>query len=290
MSAPTGPDARALLWQAREDLCARTDWLDYVRDVYTVDPAGYPMLTYVGLNFTADAIKNFKFYFSFFKPLEDDEISRLLPVEDRGHFDQMYATWHPTHRYETIHRGVTFALKVAADGTLTHYYHLRTPTMPFGPPLRLEVAPSDEGNYHGVCEEFTGGQRALKRYYYLRDPQTVADSLQVAGFGDLLDQMPSIQWLEYIESETRDKADWVTANPYLVGSLVEDRGPPRLASALAKLCHDCGFELFAPGSAKDGRDHAIYFIEPAGPASGGGFIFDGVRTFLQRYLRLPVEM
>lgn len=281
-------DARALLWEAKERLRDDERWLEYVRAVYSVDPGDYPFLTYVGLNFTETEIRNFKLYFSFFKPLSDSEIETLLPVADRGRFDEMYARWHPSKNYATVHRGTTFALKVGADGALTHYYHLRVKGAPLGPPERLALAASDVDNHHGVCEEFTGGAAHLKRYYYCRDPRTIAASLAHAGFGDLLDQVPAIEWLEYIESEGRDKADWVTSSRDLIAALVQDRGPPRLDSALAKICLDCGFDLFAPGSARDGSDHAIYFVSPEGHARGGGYLFDGARTFVERYLGLVV--
>lgn len=281
-------DARALLWEAKERWLETTAWLDYVREVYAVDPGGYPFLTYIGLNFTEGSIKNFKLYFSFFKALSSSEVERLLPVPDRGRFDEMYAKWHPTRRYSTLHRGTTFALKVGADGALTHYYHLRVPGAPLGLPERLALAETDVDNYHGVCEEFSGGSAHLKRYYYCKDPRTIADSLVQAGFPDYVDQVPYIDWLEYIESEGRDKADWVTTSPDLIAALVEDRGPPRLDSALAKICLDCGFELFAPGSAVGGADHAIYFVQPEGHARGGGYLFDGARRFIERYLGLEV--
>lgn len=281
-------DARALLWEAKARWLETTDWLDYVREVYSVDPGGHPFLTYIGLNFTETSIKNFKLYFSFFKGLSNAEVERLLPVPDQSRFEQMYGLWHPTERYSALHRGTTFALKVGADGALTHYYHLRLPGPQLGLPKRLELAPGDVDNHHGVCEEFSGGDVHLKRYYYCRDRQTIARSLVQAGFQDYLDQVPAIELLEYIESEGRDKADWVTSSPDLVDALVQDRGPPRLDSALAKICLDCGFDLFAPGSAVGGADHAIYFVEPGVGAPGQGYLFDGVRTFVERYLGLKI--
>lgn len=279
-------DARALLWQAREGLLSDQTWLEYVRQVYAIDPGEHPFLTYVGLNFTEDRIKNFKLYFSFFRRLEAPEVAALLPVPDRSRFDALYAQWQPSLLYDTIHRGTTFALKVDADGTLTHYYHLRLPGLFLGPPERLALAPEDEGNLHGACEEFTRGQAHLKRYFYCRDRGTIAASLAEAGFEDVEDQLPWIDWLEYIESEGRDKAAWITASPVLLGDLVERAGPPGLAPALARLCKECGFELYGPGSARGGGDHSVYFVQPGGPLGGAGFLFDGVQTFLQRYLRV----
>jgi hypothetical protein len=252
--------------------------------VYAIDNEGHPFLSYVGVNFTQTTIKNYKFYFSFFKRLSEDEIRSLLPVADRGRFDAFYDQWHPTQRYTAIHRGTTFALKVEADGTLTHYYHLRVRGLPFGDPERLELAQCDRDNFHGVCEEFTGDRIHEKRYFYCRDRTTIARSLQIAG---LPDETSDIDCLEYIESEGRDKMAWITGEPNLVRELLYQRGQPRLASGLAKICHDCGFVLFGPGSARDGKDHSIYFIEPGGrPLEQGGRVFDGVKRFAIGHLKL----
>ena len=278
--------ASALLWGARELLLASTGWLDYARRVYAIDPGGHPFLSYVGVNFTKQAIKNYKFYFSFFRRLSAREIEDLLPVPDRGRFDELYALWHPTQRYDAIHRGTTFALKVDPDGTLTHYYHLRVRGTPLGLPERLVLSSEDRDNHHGVCEEFTGSKVSLKRYYYCRDRATIAQSLEMAGLHGVADQVPYIDWLEYIESDGRDKMAWITASPILIQELIEQRGPPRLASGVAKIRHDCGFELFGPGSARDGTDHSIYFIQPVGPLSRGGYLFDGVRRFATHHLKL----
>src|SRR5688572_9088095 len=142
LADPTRPSSYALLWRAREVLTAMPAWIDYARRVYAIDPGGYPFLTYIGLNFTKDTVKNFKFYFSFYKRLTPDEIATLLPVPDRSRFDELYAQWQPTHDYDILHRGTTFAIKVepdGGDGQLTHYYHLRLPTLPFGPPERMTL-------------------------------------------------------------------------------------------------------------------------------------------------------
>jgi hypothetical protein len=273
----------SLLWRARDMLLANKAWLDYARTVYAIDQGGHPFLSYVGLNFTEDEVKNFKFYFSFFRRLDDSEIAALLPV--RGRFDEFYARWHPSKRYASIHRGTTFAVKVEGDGTLTHYYHMRVPGMPFGPPERLEIDPEDEGNYHGVCEEFTGSKVSLKRYYYCRNKITIAQSLELAGLVGLNDQLGSIDWLEYIESESRDKMAWITGNQLVIQTLIDQRGPARLGAVLSKIRYDCGFELFGPGSARDLGDHSLYFIQP-GPLMGAGYLFDGVRRFATHHLKL----
>ena len=277
-----------MVWRAREFLLESTAWLDYAKRVYQIDPCGLPFLSYVGVNFTSEAIKNYKFYFSFFRRLSEEELAVLLPVADRGRFDEFYREWHPTTRYGTIHRGTTFAVKMENDGSLTHYYHLRVPGTPLGLPERLALGGEDLGNYHGVCEEFTATKTSLKRYYYCRSKQTIAESLQLAGLGDLMDQLPWIDWLEYIESEGRDKMAWISGSQPLIRELVHLRGPPRLYSELAKIRNDCGFEFFGPGSARDGTDHSIYFIQPVGLLRGGGYLFDGVRRFATHHLKLSL--
>jgi len=281
------PDARALMFGARQALLQAPHWQDYVRSVYAIDPGDYPFLTYVGLNFTKTTIKNFKFYFSFYRRLSESEIETLLPVPDRGLFDELYPKWHPSRSYGTIHRGTTFALKVDTQGKLTHYYHLRVPGLLMGAPKRLNLAACDEPNYHGVCEEFCGGQRALKRYYYCRDRGTIADALEQAGLRDGLDDLSQIDWLEYVESQHRDKLTWITPRQDLLRDLIERRGPERLGSALHKICRDCGFHLYGPGSARDLGDHSIYFVQPSAQQGRAGYLFDGVRRFMDRHLQLP---
>lgn len=282
------PNPYALLWRAQEILPAVPQWLEYLRAVYSVDPGDYPFLSYVGVNFTRNSLKNYKFYFSFYKPLSTSEIERLLPVENRGRFEEFYARWHPTHHYSAMHRGVTFAVKVDALGALTFYYHLRVPGLPFGPPERLELHPSDEDNHHGVCEEFKDGQAHLKRYFYCADQETIARSLEAAEYDHSGCDASQISLLEYIESEGRDKMAWITSSPQLLETVIEERGLPRLASGLSKICHNCDFHLFGPGSAVNGEDHSVYFVQHTGPLHPGGFLFDGVQRFLNRHLKLDL--
>lgn len=262
--------------------------MDYVRQVYTIDPGGYPFLSYIGLNFTKNTLKNYKFYFSFFKRLNEEEIGKLLPVSDRGHFDELYAQWSPTKLYNMHHRGVTFALKVNPDGTLTHYYHLRLPSMPFGLPKRLSMSQEDlDRNYHGACEEFTKDKIHLKRYYYIHDPHSIAETLEMVNLYDDVQEHDWLDTVEYIESENRDKVAFFTTSPTMLQTLIEERGPPRLMNGLIKMCHDCGFELFGPGSALDGKDHSVYFVQNSGPSTAPGYyIFDGVSTFVRKHLKV----
>src|SRR5262245_61008973 len=110
------PSAYALLWRARDVLLESPAWIEYARRVYAIDPGDHPFLTYVGINFTKERLKNYKFYFSFYRRLSEEELASLLPVPDRSHFDALYAeAWHPTPRYSQLHRGTTFAVKVEPD-------------------------------------------------------------------------------------------------------------------------------------------------------------------------------
>lgn len=284
MMSTLAPDNRlttyAVRWQVKDLLLRSPAWLDYLRGIYSLDPGeGHPFYTYVGINFTKDAIKNYKFYFAFYRKLSPEEISIVLPVKNRSRFDEFYAGWQPTKASKTIHRGTTFAVKVEADGTLTHYYHLRVPGLPFGPPERLSLHPSDRDNYHGVCEEFTGKKAHLKRYFYCANNETIAESLRLCG---LPDRSAFVEWLEYIESDGRDKMTWVATYPRLIQELVLRNGPPELGAVLTKMCFDTGIGLYAPGSARDGSDHSVYFFRPGTEE----IRIDGVRSFATRYLKL----
>lgn len=281
-----GIDGRVLLAEARQTLIDQQDWRPYVENVYSIDSGDYPFLTYVGLNFTESKIKNFKFYFSFFKRLNPDEVATLLPVADRRRFDDLYARWQPTKNYNLIHRGTTFALKVSLDGALTHYYHLRLPGRPMGEPVRMRLSPSDRSRQHGVCEEFADNKVSLKRYFYCSDRATILASLESAGFEDLSGELGNIDCLEYIESDQRDKMAWITPSRALLMALVERRGPPHLLEALEIFCRRSGFMPYGPGSARDASDHSIYFVLPNGPAAGAGYVFDGVRRFMTHFLHL----
>jgi hypothetical protein len=204
-------------------------------------------------------------------------------VPDRGRFHEFYNQWHPSKQYNQLHRGTTFAVKLEPDGTLTHYYHLRLRGMPFGPPERIAMHESDRDNYHGVCEEFTGSKIHLKRYFYLRHKDSIRETLAISGMPD---RTEAINMVEYIESDGRDKWAWITGDTDLIDTLVEERGQPRLASGLAKIANDCRFTRFGPGSARDAGDHSIYFIESPPPYYPAGSLFDGVRTFAVRHLKL----
>ena len=268
-------------WSVREPLLKNRAWLDYVRTAYSVPHHDYPYYTYIGLNFTAEGIKNLKFYFAYFRRLTEAEIDLLLPVPDRGRFNEFYADWHPSKEAETeLHRGVTFALKVDLDGSLTHYYHLRVKGTPLGLPERAILSAREKNRFHGVCQEFKGGKAHLKRYYYLIEPNSIAYTLHLAGMSP---RARHVELLEYIESDGRDKFTWVTKDARLVQELVEKRGSPELGALLAELATDTKGQPFAPGSARDGSDHAIYFFDPK-HATG----FDGVRGFVTKYLGIAL--
>lgn len=262
----------------RELLLDTPGWLDYVRRALTIPPGGASAYTYFGVNFTADAIKNFKFYFSFCRTLSPAELDVLLPVQDRGRFDEFYAQWHPTQVATVMHRGVTFALKVDLDGTLTHYYHLRVPGMPFGPPERLAIQPSDTTNYHGVCEEFTGAKTHLKRYYYIVHPHTVAHSLAMVGMPR---RGPAVTCLEYIESKGRDKVTWISTDQRLAAEVLRKHQGPVLSPSLDAMSAACGFGLFAPGAATDLSDFALYLFPSQWVTQ-----LDGAGLLLRNYLGL----
>ena len=285
-TASAAIDGRMLLADARKMLIEQRAWQDYAKAVSALGSGGFPYLTYVGLNFTERAIKNFKFYFSFFRRLRPHELAVALPVPDRRRFDGYYAKWQATKDYSTIHRGVTFALKVASDGSLTHYYHMRLPGRPAGDPARLMLSNADRNQLHGVCEEFTGSEASLKRYFYCKDPRTIRSSLETAGFQDLVSEVPNIEMLEYIESDRRDKMTWITDSRPLLGALVERRGPRRLDSALEMFCRRLGYLPYGPGSARDARDHSVYFVLPTGQPAGSSYVFDGVKHFMTHYLHL----
>jgi hypothetical protein len=251
-------------------------WLKYARAALAIPPGGHPFHAYVGFNFTSGGLKNIKFYFSFYRWLSPTELDTLLPVPGRGRFEEFVAQWHPAKAVTALHRGVTFALKVDGDGTLTHYWHLRVRGLPFGPPERITLQPSDRDNHHGVCEEFTGGKSHLKRYFYMESPITIAESLAAAGMPD---RTRFIDLLEYIESDGRDKFSWITRDPRLVSRLTLQHGGPALAQELAELCNVTGVGLSAPGSSRDLKDHALYLTD-AGPVAH----YDSVTPFLVRYL------
>lgn len=281
MSAPVYsnlPSTHAVRWRIREVLMKSPALLHYLRMVYALDQGNYPFYTYVGVNFTRRAVKNYKFYFSFYRRLTEPEIDALLPVPDRGQFDRFYREWQPTLEAKTLHRGVTFAVKVEADASLTHYYHLRTRGMPFGPPTRFAIPAHERDAFHGVCEEFRGEKISLKKYFYSRDAATIEESLRAASMPDGRYDVP---FLEYIESDERDKFTWVTHDPELIQAHLSTRGPAALGPSLARLCEDCDYTAYSPGSARDGGDHSIYFYPFAMLHR-----YDGVRAFAEKYLRL----
>lgn len=280
-SAPPGD----LTAHARQVLLDSPGWLDYLRRIYAIDQQGYPFVTYVGINFTRERIKNYKFYFAFHRRLTPEEIAVVLPVEDRSHFDAMYAQWTPTRECRVLHRGTTFAIKVEADGDLTHYYHMRLPTMPFGPPQRLQLQPEEIHNWHGVCEEFRDGSAHLKRYYYGNHPLTVKESFRIGGMPD---RTPTVYLLEYVESEGRDKVTWVTADSRLAYLLLHQQEQPALVEGVQAICKATNSRLFAPGSARGGGDHALYFYELADGPYEDGHVYDGVRDFVTKYLGLSL--
>ncbi len=266
-------------WSIREVLLENRGWLDYVRGAYSIDPGDLPFYTYLGINFTENAIKNYKFYFAFHRRLTEDELKIVLPVKDRSHFDRLYAQWQPTKDIDTIHRGTTFALKVDRDGALTHYYHMRLPFMPFGPPERLTISPVDQYNLHGVCEEFSAKRTSLKKYYYCADKATIAQTLRIGGFEP--QRALVVDLLEYIESDGRDKLTWVTRDLRLIYDLMMKRSQKGLAEAMDELCLGSNTIMYAPGSSRDLSDHAVYFFHPTQPVWP-----DGIRYFVNSYLGL----
>lgn len=282
MSARRKPAKQSNPWSIRDLVLGssegRPPWLAYVRDALAIDPGGHPAHAYVGLNFTTGGVKNLKLYFAFFRRLESSELDVLLPVKDRARFEQFYAQWHPSTQMKALHRGVTFALKIDREGTVTHYWHMRIRGLPFGPPERLALQPSDRENFHGVCEEFTGNKSHLKRYFYLRHPISISTSLAEAGMPD---RTKWVDQLEYIESDGRDKFSWVTRDPRLVNTLVNTHSQPDFDPVLSELKEKTGIGLYAPGSSRDRSDHALYLVNPEPRLR-----VDHVTTFLRDYVGL----
>ena len=281
--AVNGPDGLSAFSDARKRLIDAPAWRDYVEKVYSIDPGGYPFLTYVGIDFAAVGITRVRLCFSFFRRLSPREIDVVLPVSDRRRFEGYYARWQPTTTYDPLHRGATFQAAIESDGSLTYGYHLRLPGRPAGEPSRQILTMADRNQHHGLTEVFSPSARRLDKHFYCQDRDTLRQSIDAAGLTDLAREMARISWLQYTESDIGDRWAWVTDSRPLIAALA-DRGPSRFALALEMFCRRLGFLPFGPGTAKSGDEHSLHFALAHVP--GAEPVFDGVRRFMTHFLRI----
>ena len=283
-AVPSG-DGRVMLADARKKLIENKAWQEQVERIYAIDPAGYPFLTFVGIDFTPNALGSFTFYFSFFKRLSAPELDTVLPVANRRRFDGFYAHWRPTKDNNTLHRGATFGMTVGADGKLSYRYHMRLPGRPAGDPARLQLTAADNKQLHGVGEVFDGGEVRFNRYFYSRERATIQKFLDATGFADVADASV-IDGLEHVEGDQGDEVSWATGHRPMLMALLERHSPLKFPIALEIFCRRTGFVPYAPSLARSGRRYGLHLVLPSGPPAGSGYVFDGVKKFMTHYLLL----
>lgn len=248
----------------------------YLKNIELIDNKDYPFLTYVGLNFNHLEFTNIKFYFSFFKPLSEDEIKLLIPDFAINDFKMYYDQWIPTKKYQSLHRGVTFALKVSNIEKYNHYFHLRIPNFPFGFPQKNEKL--DVNPFSGLAAEIHQQKINYKKYFYIENKNDIEYLFNEFNQKWAIKYLDQIEQIEYIESDLKDKIDIISNNQELIIEFFKRNASNILMSQIIEISERTNLKLFAPGTNKLNNEFSIYFIDYV--ATNKYIEFDGVKKFI----------
>lgn len=253
---------------------------NYLRQVSLINNLDYPYLSYVGINFNKNKILNIKFYFSFFKPLTDSEIKYLLPIKYFNEFKSHYNFWLPTKNYNSLHRGVTFALKIK-DDKITNYYHLRVPNITHACPEKISNLQND--NYIGISKEINQNDSIVKKYFYYDNQDEMKILINNFNQNWVSKYLNKIEQIEYIESNIKDKIDLISSDQNLIKDFLKKNASINMQEEIENIVLKTGLKLFAPGVNKANDTFSIYFIDDI--AINKYIEFDGVSTFINSYFK-----
>lgn len=248
---------------------------NYINNVYSIDNANFPFLSYIGINFNNNAIINIKFYFSFFKRLNTFELKKVLPINDLSEFNSYYELWKESDIYNSLHQGATFAIKLTPNGKPTHYFHLRLNSLNTKSSFNFS---DNEPKNKGICKEYTLDKISTKKYFYYTNKSTIQELSERFDIINSKFNVNVISEIECVESEEKQKIDLITNNSSYIDEFITQNASIELQNYFKQICENSNFIMFSPGIDNSRKVFSIYFIDKA---SSNSFIpFDGVRKFI----------
>jgi hypothetical protein len=220
-------------------------------------PAGknYPSHNYFAFNFRDDELVNAKIYFSFFRRLNDQEVSTVLPV--MSDFKKYYPLWQHEPARHINHTGCAFAIKVGADFIPTYQFHFRFPwNQKLVLPKLVTLGAEDMSSYHGISFEYKKQEQTEKRYYYLRNSPACLQVLKrfEEPFRD--------QLIEYTETDKISKIIHWFETVSQSRQYFRDYAGPRMNQLIDDMKEKYGCVALYPGVYQDKRTRSVYFFRP----------------------------
>lgn len=226
---------------------------------------------YVGINYSPRGIESLKFYFLTTARPDPDSLAGFFP-----HHAQVaaeYARYEEAEGAGLANPGITFALKVAGDGSLAHtlYLHRRGVREYFpaqaGLPVR-ELSIRDDFD----VREFAAGAVTRKHYFFASDRRNVAFLLD--RFGVTSVGADSVAHVEYAEFSGQCKMVMVIPDEQVLRQAVAAQSCVGAQALFAQLHDTLGWVPDLPGTYAGSPVRALYFFDGERP---GGF-FSRART------------
>ena len=263
-----------------KDILNTEAFKNYTNQIYSINNEGYPFLTYLGINFTNNEILNFKFYFSFFKKLSVEELSKVLPISDFSDFNSLYNLWNSSKTYNSLHQGATFAIKILPNYAPTYYFHLRLNTTVYNKPKLLNLETSNCIKNVGFCKEYTTNGYSNKNYFYFEDKDIIRNLANQYGLNNSKFNPDSIDELEYIESNNRNKIDLITFDQDFVEEFLKQKTSKKNQDLFKNICSIYNFKMYSPGIDSSGNNFSIYFIDAN--CINSFTPFDGIKELINK--------
>lgn len=219
----------------------------------------YPHLTYIGYNYNENEILNVKLYFVFFKRLNKNEISLLLP--NTTDFYENYHLWEDSKIATGEHTGSVFAIKLDNKNIPTFYFYYRTKGLLFGAPEKIELTEEEQNLYHGVSCEYCNNLVLKKKYYTITNPQNISKILNLYNLPYLKTPEVFPSWIEYTETTMWSKI-LIGMNQRNKLNIVTNHIPwINQKKLINKLCADDNMMVIGHGLYENQKTRAVYLIE-----------------------------
>lgn len=261
-----------------DEILKDTSFKNYINDIYSIDTKGYPFLSYVGINFNRNSILNYKFYFSFFNRLNDQEIQKALPVKNLSKFKDFYNIWQESEKYESLHQGATFALKIEPNLILTHYFHLRSNKFNNINSNYFNKIITKPIKNSGICYEYKRDQIYIKNYFYYSDKDCINDLSKKFKLSNSMFDVNKIDEIECVETLNKQKIDLITTDQHFIEEFLKQTTTNSIKQYFLEFAKKSNFLMYSPGIDSNGEVCSIYFIDKN--CSNDFIPFDGVKSFI----------
>lgn len=216
---------------------------------------------YWGFNFceVTGEIHSIKFYVIFFTKPSDEILTELL--DEPNLYADILARWH-SPALPNLHGGITFALKIFADGRIKRGFYFRTRHMDLlTPPHELVLCPQDYLLDSAIAVGALGGQPIKRTYHYFQNTPAAYKIFKIFS------EEYSGQRISYCETDGDIKMACMQDAHLATQYFLKNVSPPQFKEDILNFCSRNGLQIAANGRRLRSSIRTIYVARPIEPES-----------------------